>query len=43
MKGILDRYWSRKKSGNNKKFAYLGDRVSAVGGCEVAAIARRKC
>ena len=41
MKGILERQWSRKKSYVDevkrvREFTYLGDRVSAGGGCEAA-------
>ena len=37
MKGIFDRQWNGKKCEVEtvRKFTYLGDRVIAVGGCEV--------
>ena len=44
VKGILERQWSRYKGCALKwklsEFTYLGDRVSAVGGCEAAVTAR---
>ena len=44
---MLERQWNRKKSYVMKwklsEFTYLGDRVSAVGGCEAAVIARTRC
>ena len=47
MKGILERQWSWKRSYVIKwklsEFTYLGDRVSAGGGCEAAVTARTRC
>ena len=47
MKGILERQWSRKKTCDEvetvQEFAYIGDRVSAGGGCEAAVTARTRC
>ena len=47
VKGILVRQWSRKKSCDEvdtvREFAYLGDRVSACGGCDSAVTARTRC
>ena len=46
MKGVVERHRSRKKSCDEvetaRKFTYLGDRVSAGGGCEAAVIARTR-
>ena len=47
VKGILVRQWSRKKRCDKveamRKFTYLGDRVSVVGGCEAAVTGRTRC
>ena len=45
MKGILERQWSRKQSVCGEvetvsESTYLGDRVSASGGCEAATTGR---
>ena len=47
MKGILERQWRKKDSYIMKwklsYFTYVGDSVSADGGCEAAVAARTRC
>ena len=47
MKGILERQWSRKNSCDEvetvRELTYLGDRVSAGGGCVFAVTTRPRC
>ena len=44
VKEILERQWSRKNEMETVKAStYIGDMVSAGGGCEAAVIARARC
>ena len=43
VKRILERQWSRKKSGNSKEFVYLGGWLSAGVEYEAAVTARTGC